>query len=72
MELLGRLNVDKKNKRKEVRLLPIKKQELYEIKGGQFTFSSALGSFVIEALNFVVDLGRYFGSALANAMRGRC
>lgn len=48
----------------------IEKSELIKIKGGQF--SSALGVFIFDAFNFIVDLGRYFGSAIANAFRKRC
>ncbi len=41
--------------------------ELYEINGG--AFSAALGNFIINAYNFVVDLGRYFGSAVSHLLR---
>ena len=57
----------KKNYGKEVIELKLSHDELYEINGG--AFSSALGNFIINAYNFVVDLGRYFGSAISHMFR---
>ena len=56
-----------KNYGKEVIYLKLSHDELYEINGG--AFSAALGNFIIDAYNFVVDLGRYFGSAISHMFR---
>ncbi len=47
--------------------MKLDQNELYEINGG--AFSSALGNFIINAYNFVVDLGRYFGSSISHMFR---
>lgn len=51
--------------------MPLKNEELCEINGG--AFSAALGNFIIDAYNFIVDLGRYFGSAVSHMFsKTRC
>ncbi len=46
----------------------LKDEELVKINGG--AFSSTFGAFIIDALNYIVDLGRYFGSAVSHILRG--
>ncbi len=45
----------------------LNEDELYDIYGG--AFSSSLGMFVIDVFNYIVDLGRYFGSSIAHLLR---
>ena len=53
--------------------MKLKNEELLKINGGAFTFSSALGNFIINAYNYIVDLGRYFGSAVHHMLsRTKC
>ena len=42
----------------------LKDEELFSINGG--AFSTTVAGFIIDALNYIADLGRYFGSAISH------
>ena len=49
----------------------LKNEKLYEIKGGAWSNSVAI--FILNCLNCISDLGRYFGSALYHLVnKNRC